>query len=248
MRWLALFLIVILTVNTAGADVVSTFDLQVQAQFQAGRTILTFDELTVPSPYYMPLPPDTYAGQGLKIRTASLSSILVARLPQLGDFGPTLSAPNIIGGGTGGSDPGWRTSIRFDFLGELGTAIGASTDWTGSHTTLTAYQSDGTVIASVGGDQGAFMGIRSPGIAYAIWNWDHDESVVGYSLDNVTFSGTCNGDLNGDGTIDLSDLAVLLANYGKTNAAYADGDLDGNGTVELADLAALLALYGKNCS
>jgi hypothetical protein len=58
----------------------------------------------------------------------------------------------------------------------------------------------------------------------------------------------CPGDLDGDGRVDLSDLAQLLSNYGTTSgASYADGDLDGDGDVDLADLAALLAVYGTNC-
>jgi len=53
------------------------------------------------------------------------------------------------------------------------------------------------------------------------------------------------GDLDGDGDVDLSDLAQLLAHYGMTEGAtYEDGDLDGDGDVDLADLAALLAVYG----
>lgn len=57
----------------------------------------------------------------------------------------------------------------------------------------------------------------------------------------------CPGDLNGDGAIDLEDLATLLANYGTTGGAYEDGDLDGDGDVDLSDLSALLAVYGTIC-
>jgi hypothetical protein len=57
----------------------------------------------------------------------------------------------------------------------------------------------------------------------------------------------CPEDLNGDGEIDLSDLAILLANYGMTGAAPEDGDLDGDGDVDLTDLSALLAVYGTSC-
>jgi len=56
------------------------------------------------------------------------------------------------------------------------------------------------------------------------------------------------GDLDGDGDVDLSDLAQLLANYGMAGGAtYQDGDLDSDGDVDLADLAALLAVYGTSC-
>ncbi len=54
------------------------------------------------------------------------------------------------------------------------------------------------------------------------------------------------GDLDGDGDVDLTDLAQLLANYGVTEGAtYEDGDLDGDGDVDLSDLAELLAHYGE---
>jgi hypothetical protein len=53
------------------------------------------------------------------------------------------------------------------------------------------------------------------------------------------------GDLDGDGDIDLSDLATLLAHYGTSaGASYADGDIDGDGDVDLTDLSSLLSVYG----
>lgn len=56
---------------------------------------------------------------------------------------------------------------------------------------------------------------------------------------------TCFGDLDGDGQVELSDLARLLSNYGLTGGVnYADGDLDDDDDVDLSDLSALLAVYG----
>jgi len=53
-------------------------------------------------------------------------------------------------------------------------------------------------------------------------------------------------DLDGDGDVDLYDLATLLASYSTCDADAgfnADADLDGSGCVDLEDLSARLANY-----
>lgn len=55
------------------------------------------------------------------------------------------------------------------------------------------------------------------------------------------------GDLDGDGAIDIEDLATQLANYGSMDASAAEGDIDEDGDVDLADLAVLLAGFGRAC-
>ncbi|MBU0617759.1 MAG: hypothetical protein KKI02_08580 [Planctomycetes bacterium] len=60
----------------------------------------------------------------------------------------------------------------------------------------------------------------------------------------------CIGDLDGDGDVDLADLAILLSSYGRCEGDpgfVPEADIDGNGCVELADLATLLAHYGEIC-
>jgi hypothetical protein len=55
------------------------------------------------------------------------------------------------------------------------------------------------------------------------------------------------GDLNGDGVIDLIDLALLLGSYGtcEGDGGYnPNADIDESGCVDLPDLATLLASYG----
>ncbi len=50
------------------------------------------------------------------------------------------------------------------------------------------------------------------------------------------------GDMDGDGDVDLSDLAALLADYGCTGGCA--GDTDGDGDTDLSDLATVLANFG----
>jgi hypothetical protein len=64
----------------------------------------------------------------------------------------------------------------------------------------------------------------------------------------AVFVPECWGDLDGDGYVDLGDLAQLLAHYGMPGGAtYEDGDLDGDGDVDLSDLSILLSVYGTVC-
>lgn len=58
----------------------------------------------------------------------------------------------------------------------------------------------------------------------------------------------CVGDLNGNGAIELQDLATLLSHYGTASSAHPeDGDLDNDGDIDIADLAAMLSVYGTSC-
>jgi probable HAF family extracellular repeat protein len=58
----------------------------------------------------------------------------------------------------------------------------------------------------------------------------------------------CPGDVDGNGTVDLTDLAILLSNFGTlSGATLEDGDLNGDGAVDLTDLAAMLSSFGTTC-
>jgi parallel beta-helix repeat protein len=80
-----------------------------------------------------------------------------------------------------------------------------------------------------------------------VWDGDADgQARVDMGADE--FGSHCPGDLDGDGNVDLTDLARMLSNYGAGGGmSYEDGDLDGDGDVDLDDLAALLAVYGTSC-
>gem|GEM_PF-2867165 len=59
----------------------------------------------------------------------------------------------------------------------------------------------------------------------------------------------CTGDIDRDGGVGLSDLAVVLSNFGTPDGATpADGDLDSDGDVDLADLGIMLSAFGSTCS
>jgi len=87
-------------------------------------------------------------------------------------------------------------------------------------------------------------------VRWLIGPTDSSNTYPGWNIDDVEIFGIdmssqLPGDLDGDGDVDLSDLAQLLANYGVTSGAtYEMGDIDGDGDVDLSDLAALLANYG----
>lgn len=63
----------------------------------------------------------------------------------------------------------------------------------------------------------------------------------------LTVSGcACAGDVNGDGSVGLADLSILLTNFGGAGGA-GQGDINGDGQVTLADLSALLAVFRSTC-
>ncbi|GMU81345.1 MAG: hypothetical protein AMXMBFR47_12160 [Planctomycetota bacterium] len=73
------------------------------------------------------------------------------------------------------------------------------------------------------------------------------------NVDSLTIYGVevrppCPGDLNGSGTVDLTDLSILLSNFGTSGGAtLSDGDVSGDGNIDLTDLAMLLARFGSTC-
>ena len=98
------------------------------------------------------------------------------------------------------------------------------------------------------------------GVIRITWlNVDSTDAIVGLSeglgtpgdfteSDLSAYDSCCDGDLNGDGTVGLADLQILLSNYGTlSGAGYEDGDLNGDGAVNLADLQLLLSFYGTVC-
>lgn len=93
------------------------------------------------------------------------------------------------------------------------------------------------------------MGFPGASMRIIISHYDEPSSDFGtISLDHYELAPSCAGDLNFDDVVGLSDLAMLLANYGASGgASYPEGNLDGDCDVDLSDLATLLSVYGTVC-
>jgi hypothetical protein len=52
------------------------------------------------------------------------------------------------------------------------------------------------------------------------------------------------GDLDGDGQVSTSDIAILLLDFGPCTGSPCPSDLDGDGEVGTGDIAFLLLLFG----
>lgn len=78
----------------------------------------------------------------------------------------------------------------------------------------------------------------------------HDSGLLAVEIDAISeittppptdignFAFRAPGDANGDGIVDASDLAIVLANWA-TGDSYATGDFNGDDTVDVADLSRL---------
>lgn len=66
-------------------------------------------------------------------------------------------------------------------------------------------------------------------------------------LEIISNENPCPPDLDRDGSVNLQDLATLLAHFGSGGALPENGDLDADTDVDLQDLASLLAEFGTLC-
>ena len=58
-------------------------------------------------------------------------------------------------------------------------------------------------------------------------------------------AGFLPGDANGDGTVDINDLTIVLSNFGRTGMTWSQGEFTGDGTVDINDVTIVLANFGQ---
>ena len=75
----------------------------------------------------------------------------------------------------------------------------------------------------------------------------HVTNACGERTTAAALLSVLSGDLDNDGAVTTSDLAILLAHFGSTAATGSDGDSDLDGDVDLRDLTAFLASFGMAC-
>jgi hypothetical protein len=75
---------------------------------------------------------------------------------------------------------------------------------------------------------------------------------IGVDFGGTTPTCTKQADINCDNNVNVTDLSILLSNYGKTTAqltsstpSYPRADINSSGKVDIGDLSALLTGYGK---
>ena len=64
------------------------------------------------------------------------------------------------------------------------------------------------------------------------------------NVNSLDFTETIAGDASEDGRVDLTDLALVLNNFGKTTSLWTDGNFDGTPTIDLTDLSDVLNNFG----
>jgi hypothetical protein len=69
---------------------------------------------------------------------------------------------------------------------------------------------------------------------------------TGLAATDVFYFGNLPGDVNGDGSVNGSDFAILASNFGRTGRTLGEGDLDIDGTVNGTDFATLAGNFGRS--
>jgi hypothetical protein len=159
-------------------------------------------------------------------------------------------------GVTGGTSPGVSTLTEFDDGSGPALYVGGQFEYAGGIEARNIARWDGTqwspLSDGVAGGSAYVRGMRGfdDGVAPALYVAGQFTLAGGFPSSNIARWGCpmiVDGDVDGDGDVDLSDLALLLAAYGACDGDpnyNAAADFDGDGCINLTDLARLLSNYG----
>ncbi|MCA9294442.1 MAG: proprotein convertase P-domain-containing protein, partial [Phycisphaerales bacterium] len=153
-----------------------------------------------------------------------------------------------------------KTGVRVSFYRQLGVesatydhaSFQVSND--GTNWTTVWNHTGGTLNELAWGLQGYDISAVADNQANVYMRWtmgatDGSVTYQGWNIDDVSFSSlvaasTCPGDADGDGDTDLSDLNLVLFNFGTAQPAGTNGDVNGDGFVDLTDLNSVLFDFG----
>jgi hypothetical protein len=91
------------------------------------------------------------------------------------------------------------------------------------------------------------MHIRARALLLAVWLLAN-ATLSSNSGTNWLSPAALLGDANLDGHVDVTDLSIVLNDFGKTTPNWTDGNFDGHSTIDLTDLSEVLNNFGLSSS
>ena len=78
-----------------------------------------------------------------------------------------------------------------------------------------------------------------------------DETTCTATNGNAYFApeacAVCPADINGNGAIEVSDVLLVLSDFGCATDCNSSTDLDGDGSITVADVLTVLSAFGEDC-
>jgi hypothetical protein len=71
-------------------------------------------------------------------------------------------------------------------------------------------------------------------------------TIGGYALLRNSSAANIQGDLDGNDKVTITDLSILLKNFGQIASSAILGDINGDGKIDIRDLSTLLSNFGKS--
>ena len=141
----------------------------------------------------------------------------------------------------GGETPDTGDDLIISYQDDQGTWIEVARHL-GSMPAMTTYLQQSINLPASAAHAQLRIRFQSNGTGGAFDDWFVDDISV-----DGTAPANCPGDADGNGTVDLNDLNVVLFSFGRHPTPGTMGDVDGSGTVDLNDLNLVLFNFGLVC-